>query len=174
MLLAPLVEIAVFIQVGRAIGVLPTLALIVLSAVLGVIVIRLQGAGLLNRARDTLRRGEPPVAEAFDGLCLLAAGALLLTPGFVTDALGVLLLLPPLRRLLYRRMGGRLARTGVVRRAAGGADDGAPAGRLGDRPTVIDVEFEEIDDVRPGRPDGPEAAPDPGPPPPGGGWGRRP
>ena len=105
----PLVEIAVFIEVGGWIGLWPTLAVIVLTAVVGTWLIRAQGIGVLMRARRTVAEGGAPLREAFDGICLIVAGAFLLTPGFVTDAAGFLLLLPPLRDLAavwaWRRWG---------------------------------------------------------------------
>ncbi|SMF08924.1 UPF0716 protein FxsA [Tistlia consotensis] len=98
----PVVEIAVFIRVGDWIGLWPTLALIILTALLGSWQLRLQGMATLARARRQMDQGEIPTRELFDGVCLLAAGALLLTPGFVTDLVGASLFLPPVRRWLRR------------------------------------------------------------------------
>ena len=109
-ILVPLIEIAVFIQVGGWIGLWPTLALIVLTAVLGTWQLRAQGIATLARARSQMERGVMPARELFDGLCLLVAGALLLTPGFVTDAVGGLLFVPPLRDFLRRMIGRHLLR----------------------------------------------------------------
>ena len=157
----PLAEIAVFIEVGGWLGLWPTLGLIVLTAVAGTWLMGLQGLGLLRRAQTQLDRGVAPVFEVFSGLCLLLAGVLLLTPGFITDAVGALLLLPPFRALLYRLVRGRLTVYAVQRRGRGPAAAG--------RPPVIEGEFEE---VRPAGADDKEPA-DEGPPPPRGGWGRR-
>jgi UPF0716 protein FxsA len=99
-LAVPVVEIALFIQVGGWIGLWPTLALIVFTAVLGTYLLRQQGLATLARARASMSRHEFPVNEVFDGACLLFAGALLLTPGFLTDAVGALLLLPPFRNAI--------------------------------------------------------------------------
>jgi UPF0716 protein FxsA len=96
----PLLEIAVFIQVGGAIGVWPTIALTVATALAGSLLLRAQGLATLMRARSQMDRGELPAREMFDGVCLVVAGALLLVPGFVTDAIGLLLFVPPLRNLL--------------------------------------------------------------------------
>jgi len=90
----PLLEIAVFIQVGGWLGLWPTLALVVLSAMIGAWELRAQGLATLARARAVIDAGEVPTREIFDGACLLIAGVLLLTPGFVTDALGLLLFVP--------------------------------------------------------------------------------
>ncbi len=106
LIVVPMAEIALFIQVGGAIGLWPTLAIVVLTAFAGTALLRAQGTSTLNRARESLDRGVFPVAEVFDGLCLLVAGALLLTPGFFTDTVGLLLFVPAvrggLRELLWR------------------------------------------------------------------------
>lgn len=104
----PLVEIGVFIEIGGWLGLWPTLAVIVLTAASGAVVLRHQGLATLGRARHSLRQGRAPLAEMFEGLCLFAAGLLLFTPGFVTDALGGLLLMPPVRRALRRAVASRL------------------------------------------------------------------
>ncbi len=159
--ITPLAEIAVFIQVGGWLGLWPTLALVVLTAVAGTWILRLQGLGLLERARRQLDRGVPPVFEVFSGLCLLVAGALLLTPGFITDAIGAALLVPPFRALLYRSVRGRLTVYATARQSQETGRREAGPGR------VIEGEFEEVE---------PPAADDDGAemPPPRGGWERRP
>ncbi len=93
----PVIEIAVFIEIGGRIGLWWTVGLVVLTAVIGTALLRHQGLSTLARARASLDQGKLPVRELLDGVCLLIAGALLLTPGFVTDAVGALLLVPPLR-----------------------------------------------------------------------------
>ena len=93
-------------------AVLPTLALIVVTAVVGASIVQRQGLGVLRRAEARMRANEPPVAELFDGLCIFFAGALLLTPGFVTDSVGALLLVPPVRRWLLGLIGSRFATRG--------------------------------------------------------------
>jgi len=155
----PLLEIAVFIQVGGAFGLGWTLALVVLTAVLGTALLRAQGMATLNRAKANLERGEVPMREVFDGACLLVGGALLLTPGFVTDTMGFLLLLPPVRAALLAwvsrngrlqvhatRMGGG---AGPDMRGMGG-DMGDPRGGGGTGP-VIDVDYEDVGPPRPTR-----------------------
>jgi UPF0716 protein FxsA len=157
----PLVEIALFIEIGGLIGLGPTLALIVLTAVIGAWIVRQQGLGVLMRAQRQLSEGVLPVMEVFEGLCLVVAGLLLLTPGFFTDTLGALLLLPAARRALYRRLGQRIeAQMADLARAR---PDGAP----GTPGPTIDAEYERID---PGGSDrrGQHM------PPPRGDWGRPP
>jgi UPF0716 protein FxsA len=96
----PLIEIALFIQVGGFIGLWPTIAIVIATAMAGTALIRRQGLNTLQRAQMEMAANRLPVRELFDGVCLLFAGALLLTPGFLTDAVGFVLLIPPLRRLL--------------------------------------------------------------------------
>jgi len=140
-ILVPLAEIGVFIQVGGIIGLWPTLALTVLTAIVGSLCIRFQGFKLVNRAKAQLEAGETPVFEVVSGVCLVVAGALLLTPGFVTDSVGFVLLLPPARRLLYERvLEPRLSRMASGSPPPGGGRPGAPR-----RPVVIEGEFEPLD-----------------------------
>jgi UPF0716 protein FxsA len=139
----PLLEIALFIKVGGWIGLAPTLALIVLTAVIGVWMLRLQGISVLISAQRQLAAGSLPVAQVFEGLCLVIAGGLLLLPGFFTDAVGALLLVPAIRRALYRQVRQRLEpHVADVRDAARRA-----SGPIGPshRPT-IETEYEEIVD----------------------------
>ncbi len=96
----PLAEIALFIEVGGFIGLWPTIAIVIATAVAGTALIRWQGINTLQRAQYEMEAQRLPVRELFDGVCLLFAGALLLTPGFLTDGVGFLLLVPPLRALL--------------------------------------------------------------------------
>lgn len=145
-LLVPLLEIAVFIQVGGVIGLWPTLGLVVLTAVVGSVMIRAQGLRTLARARESIDRNELPLEEVFDGVCLLGAGALLLTPGFVTDGLGTILLVPAARALLRRWLARQLIARGEVhihRHGHVGPDPWSPHGRDEE---VIEGEFDEVDD----------------------------
>ena len=100
----PIVEMALLIKVGQWLGVVPTIALVLLTAVIGVALLRWQGFATVLRARERLERGDIPAEEVLEGLLLAIGGVLLLTPGFATDALGFACLLPPLRRLLVRRL----------------------------------------------------------------------
>lgn len=93
----PLAEIYTFINVGEEIGVFKTLLLCVLTAIIGGSIVKIQGLQTIFKARQSFMGGKMPVAEIFDGLCLVLAGALLLTPGFVTDIMGFSLLVPPFR-----------------------------------------------------------------------------
>lgn len=94
----PILEIAVFIQVGAAIGVFQTLMLFVLSGLVGMMLLRAEGFSLLMRAEREMRAGRVPVNEAFDALCLAVAGFLLILPGFISDVFALALILPPVRK----------------------------------------------------------------------------
>ena len=96
----PIIEIAVFIEVGGSVGVWNTVAIIFITAMIGAALLRQQGLQTLHKIQQSLAQNQFPVREMFDGLCLLIAGAFLLTPGFVTDGIGSLLFLPPFRAAL--------------------------------------------------------------------------
>ncbi len=119
-LIVPIVEIYLLIKVGQVIGAGWTVALVVLTAVIGVWLLRLQGLSTLLRARQKLEHDELPAQELLEGVCLVVAGALLLTPGFFTDTIGFLLLLPPSRRWLVRRLAERLVAGAEVQIRTGG------------------------------------------------------
>ncbi len=117
----PMIEIYVLIQVGQVIGALWTIALLVAIAALGSALLRLQGLATLANVQAAMSRGELPTSAILEGLVLLVAGVLMVTPGFVTDLAGFMCLLPPLRRALARALGAALmlrVQRGVGRRAA--------------------------------------------------------
>src|SRR5690606_19661020 len=95
--LTPIVEMWVLIKVGGVIGALPTIGLVLLTAVIGLALLRMQGFATLLRARQKMEEGQLPAKELVEGIFLAVGGALLLTPGFVTDALGFACLLPGTR-----------------------------------------------------------------------------
>ncbi|MFP4610754.1 MAG: FxsA family protein [Thiohalophilus sp.] len=134
----PLVEIYFLIQIGEVIGAWPTILLVVLTAVIGVGLLRWQGFSTLMRFQTELARGQLPALPMFEGLLLVVAGALLLTPGFVTDAVGFILLIPPLRQGMIRWA----IRRGVIRTGPPGAD----SGQSGGGPRTIEGEFQRRDD----------------------------
>ncbi len=101
-ILVPLVEIYFLIKVGSVIGVLPTILIVIFTAVLGTALLKQQGLATLRRYQESLARGQVPAQELIEGLALAFGGALLLTPGFVTDFVGFLCLLPVTRRPLIR------------------------------------------------------------------------
>ena len=98
----PIVEIALFIQVGGWLGLWPTVAIVILTAAIGTVLLRAQGLAALGELQRQLGAGEDPSATLAHGAMILVAGVLLLTPGFFTDGVGFLLLLPPVRAAAIR------------------------------------------------------------------------
>lgn len=144
-LLIPLLEIYLLIQVGGVIGALPTVFLVVFTAVLGAALLRLQGLTTLNRVREALNRGELPTVAMLEGVVLVLSGALLLTPGFFTDLIGFLGLIPPLRQALIRA----LLRRGLVAafgQSPGPAGPGRPGEARGHGPRTLEGEYRREDD----------------------------
>ncbi|HEY9539852.1 MAG TPA: FxsA family protein [Kiloniellaceae bacterium] len=149
----PLLEIAVFIQVGSAIGVWPTIALTVATTLAGSLLLRAQGLATLLRARAQMDKGELPAREMFEGVCLVLAGGLLTVPGFVTDTLGLLLFIPPVRHLLRLLIAHHLAAkvaSGEARIFVGGVRAG-PRGPHARQPgrdgEVIEGDYEDVTDA---------------------------
>lgn len=139
--LVPIIEIALFIQVGGFIGLWPTLAIVVLTALAGTWLMRAQGMAVLAELQGKLQDGGNPTGPIAHGAMILFAGALLLTPGFFTDAVGFSLLLPPVRAALIRYGAARLAsRVTIV-----GANATGPNRSAGYEHEVIDAEYQTID-----------------------------
>jgi UPF0716 protein FxsA len=109
-LVVPLAELYVIIQVGQAIGVLDTLGLLILISVVGAWLAKREGLGVLRRIQRSIDAGRVPGTELVDGFLILLAGALMLTPGFLTDILAILLLLPPSRAVVRRQLRRAFAR----------------------------------------------------------------
>lgn len=99
LLVVPVLELVVMAEVASSVGVAPTLALVISVSLFGLWLVRRQGAGVLRRARGAFDRGDLPTSEVLDGLLILTAGILLLIPGLLTDAVGLVLLVPPVRSL---------------------------------------------------------------------------
>lgn len=116
-LIVPIIEIYLLIKVGGWIGAIPTVFLVVFTAVLGALLLRQQGFSTLGRVQATMARGEVPALELLEGAMLLFGGALLLTPGFFTDAIGFTCLIPQLRqRIILWAL-----RRGVIMTPGGGS-----------------------------------------------------
>lgn len=130
----PLVELYVIVQVAGGLGVGQTILLLLAVSVVGAWMVRRSGLGVLNQIRTRLERGELPGNELVDGVLILVAGALMLTPGFLTDAVGLVLLFPPtriaVRSVLVRRYSKRITATGWT------SGPGAPGGRRRSGPTL--------------------------------------
>ncbi len=149
----PIAEIAVFIEAGERFGLWSTIGLVVLTAVLGTALLRHQGLKTLARVQNSLNRGEVPVGELFAGICLLAAGLLLLTPGFLTDSVGFALFVPGMRNILA---GGILK--ALSQRDAFQMYGGFSTGQTRDdnrSTTIIDGDFTEVQET----PDHPSSIP---------------
>lgn len=116
--IVPFIELYLLVQVGTVIGAAPTILLVIFTAAAGAWLARTQGLGVMARVQNDLAQGIMPGQALLDGFCILLAGLLLLTPGFLTDAIGLLLLLPPFRLLLASR----LQRHFAVRYASSGTD----------------------------------------------------
>ncbi len=108
LLIIPIVEIGVFIAIGDRIGIFYTLMLILVTAVLGSILLRLEGFRVLGQIREQMNAGRMPTKELTNGVMIVIAGILLLTPGFVTDTIGFLLFLPPVRAAIRTFLASRI------------------------------------------------------------------
>jgi UPF0716 protein FxsA len=129
-IIVPIAELYVIIKVGGAIGVLPTLALLVLDSFVGAALARSQGRVAWARFNQALAEGRVPTREVFDGAMVILGGAFLLTPGFITDVIGILLLIPP-TRALFRVLVTRLARRRLAFSVRTVGFGGGPAGPSG-------------------------------------------
>lgn len=149
----PLLEIALLIKAGDSFGFWPTITLVILTAVLGTVMLRLQGVSVMMRASDALKRGRVPVESVADGVFLLVAGAFLLTPGLLTDGIGLALLVPTVRRWigkrLWRALRDRLDKGERQNPPSGPSTPGRNKHRTG---VVIDAEFHEVDTPSENRP----------------------
>jgi len=139
--LIPLIEIYILIQVGSVIGAGWTIFSVVFTAVLGAYLIRRQGFSTFQRFQGKLQTGEIPAREMVDGFCLLIAGAFLMTPGFFTDAMGFALLVPPIRTLIYKRIG-KSAHIHVVRPG----HPGQQRPHSNDPDSPIEGDYKKLDD----------------------------
>jgi len=158
----PIIEIVIFIDVGERFGLWPTISAVVLTAIIGTGLLRWQGFMAWQRASENLQRGVFPVNEVFTGLCLIAAGALLLTPGFLTDAIGFALFLPKLQQLIALFIKRAIERRGGPKVWVNGQP-------MGSRELIIDDEHETGEKSAP-----PDLEPLTGPPNPNSPWNKRP
>lgn len=139
-ILIPIIEIALFIQVGGFLGLWPTLAIVVLTAMIGTSMLRRQGISTMARLQSSMQTGENPVDPIVHGALILVSGVLLLTPGFFTDGIGFALLIPPIRSALIK--------WGATKVLSGGAvhmNTGAPPQAHKDT-SIVDGEFSVVDE----------------------------
>ncbi len=141
----PIVEIGLFLQIGSYIGVPATLGLIILTAIAGTMLVRSQGIDVIRKVQNSANRGEMPVAALAQGLFVLIAGVLLLTPGFATDTLGFALLIPPVRELIATKIWKIIEPNVVTSTQWSSTQTTGNANRSGG--TVIDIEAVEIDET---------------------------
>lgn len=149
----PILEIFLFLQVGGAIGTWPTIAIVIVTAIIGTYLVRTQGQQTMTSLKSSMSQMQDPTNHIAHGAMILAAGLLLLTPGFFTDAIGFLLLMPPVRDRIAQRVRARIIPMGGM---------GGMGGQPGRRDDVVEGEFVDV------TPEGQE--PDPNAPP--SGWTR--
>ena len=142
-LAVPLIEIALFIQVGGALGLFPTLAIVVLTAILGTYLVRAQGAMALGQLRGSLNSFSDPTEPLAHGAMILFSGALLLTPGFFTDAMGFLLLIPAFRSRAFQYLRSK------VKVQSFGTPPPHPQHPRGYGENTVEGTFEEVEPTRP-------------------------
>lgn len=169
----PLLEIALLIKLGSIFGFWPTFGLVIATAIAGTTILHQQGFAVLARSQEAMAQGQPPIEPVVDGVFLLISGLLLITPGLITDSIGVLLLVPPIRKAIARWSLRKVLNTGQHSRGDSkpnrehewrNADPARPASaRQGEprRPSpasdapIIEGEFERVDETtgppKPGR-----------------------
>ena len=135
----PIIEIGLFIQVGGALGLWPTLVIVVLTALVGTALMRAQGMAAMQKMQRSLENGQNPADPIANGAFILVAGLLLLTPGFFTDSFGLLLLIPQVRALLIAQIAKRIKSSGSV--YSSGFGQTGPGSEV-----IIDADFEVVED----------------------------
>lgn len=144
-IVVPIAEMFVLIKVGSAIGALPTILLVCLTAFIGVVLLRQQGFSALARAQQRMQGGQLPAAELITGVCLAAGGAMLLTPGFITDTFGFMLLIPATRHALLALLKPRFA--SHFQSSLGGSHQRPPPEQESASSTTIEGEFKREKDI---------------------------
>ncbi|QXO17575.1 MULTISPECIES: FxsA family protein [Vibrio] len=142
----PVIEIGLFIQVGGMLGLWPTLALVLITAFVGASLVRSQGLSTLLTVQQRMQRGEIPAQQIVEGVMLAVAGVLLLTPGFMTDTMGMLILLPRPRAMLAKYL---MTKVVVTNMSAGGFQSGPyerGPDQHGQGGQTFDGEYERKDD----------------------------
>ncbi|EOW9239126.1 FxsA family protein [Vibrio cholerae] len=142
----PVIEIALFIQVGGVLGVWPTIALVLLTAIVGASLVRSQGLQTLLTVQQRLAQGQLPAQQILEGVMLAVAGVLLLTPGFFTDILGMLVLLPVPRAYFAKQLMSRVVVGNIHASGAGFEQPNPFHDRANPNGTTYEGEFERKDD----------------------------
>lgn len=139
-IIIPLLELMVFAAVGEEIGLFNTLFLALITAIIGGAIVKHQGMHTIMNMRAAMDQGKMPLSEMFDGFCLIVSGACLITPGFVTDTVGFLLLIPPVRAAMKH----------VVQNHTNWSVSAQEfRGHSTRDPNIIEGEYEEVDDKKP-------------------------
>jgi len=146
LLAIPIAEIALFIVIGGQIGVLWTFVMILVTAVIGSILLRVQGFQIVNKLREETNAGNIPGKELGHGAMILVAGVLLLTPGFLTDGIGFLLFLPPFRSLIWTFLASRIQFIDPVN-PHGRGPFGDFRNRPGQQEDVVDLDPDDFSDL---------------------------
>ena len=140
---APLVELYVLVQVGENIGLLPTIALLIAVSAVGTTLIKREGIKVYREFVAAIQRGEEPAEQLVHGVCLLAAGVLMLAPGFISDIVAILLLVPPTRMLIAKLVLRKSTAKVTVIRATHTGPIVEVSGQIGGANDIIDVEPHE-------------------------------
>lgn len=146
----PILEISLFIQVGGAIGTWPTIAIVILTAIVGSILLRSQGLATFSKLQGSLAgQGGNPMTHIAHGALILVSGVVLLTPGFFTDAVGIALLFPPVRAAVIKFASSRVSTTNftVNGQQMNQGHQSQYSNQSPSDPTILEGEFEELDET---------------------------
>ncbi len=147
----PIIEIALFIELGGWVGLWPTIGLVIVTAILGGLLLRMQGFAAMQKLQSSVAEGGDPRGPLAHGVMILVAGLLMLTPGFFTDAVGFSLLIPPVRAALIARIGPKLAARAVYM-GPGMQDGRGQPQRQPQQDQPIDADYVDLDvDVDPNK-----------------------
>lgn len=138
-MIIPLIEIAVFVLIGNAIGLWPTLLGVLVTAIIGSIVLRVQGMAVFNDIRSQMNRGQLPGRALANAAMIGAGGLMLLLPGYFSDCIGILLLLPPTRSAIYTFLKSRISFVAMSSYSARSGDPRRPP----DEPGTIDLDSDD-------------------------------
>ncbi len=134
----PLIEVILFITIGKHIGLLNTISLIIITGIIGAILVKKQGITILNKALEEIKSNKIPIFSIFEGIAILIAGAFLLTPGFLTDTLGCILLIPKTRNIIIKYITSYLEKRTIYKKKSKYDKN--------EEDKIVEGSFEEIND----------------------------
>ena len=134
----PIIEVILFITVGKYIGLWNTIFIIIITGIIGAILVKSQGINIFNKALEEIRSNKMPIFSIFEGIAILIAGAFLLTPGFLTDTLGGILLIPKTRNIIIKYITSYLEKRTIYKKN--------PKYDKNEEDKIVEGSFEEIDD----------------------------